>query len=140
MAESIRHTGIVVAIDEPHIKVRIVQTSACAGCRIAGHCNASESKTKEVDVYDSEASKRLNVGDQVVVSASRAIAAKAMLYGFGLPLVVMLVAIVVASALTDSETIAAGVALGLLAPYYIALYLFNNKIGAKVAFGIERQN
>jgi len=138
MAESIRHTGIVVGINESHIKVRIVQTSACAGCKVASRCNASESKVKEVDVYDDDAAKGLKVGDSVVVGASRAIAAKAMLYGFGLPLVVMLVAIVVASALTDSETIAALAALSLLVPYYLALYLLNNMIGAKVAFGIEK--
>lgn len=138
MAESIRHTGIVVAIDEPHIKVRIVQTSACAGCRISSHCNTSESKVKEVDVYDGDASRQLTVGDTVVVSASRAIVVRAMFYGFGLPLAVMLVAIVATSAATPNETIAALAALSLLAPYYLLLYLLRDKVGAKVTFKIEK--
>lgn len=140
MGERIRHSGIVESIDGQHVKVRIVQTSACAGCRVSNHCNASENKVKEVDVFDSDAAKGLHVGDAVIVSASTAIAAKAMLYGFGVPLILLLVTIVTASMLSHSEPLAACLAIGVLFPYYLILYLWREKIGSVVAFEIETQN
>ena len=52
MADIIKHRGIVEKVDGAHITVRIVQTSACAACSAKGLCNASESKEKQIDVYE----------------------------------------------------------------------------------------
>ena len=52
MADIIKHRGIVEKIDGSHIVVRIVQTSACSACSAKGLCNASESKEKQIDVYE----------------------------------------------------------------------------------------
>ena len=51
MRNKISHSGVIDRIDGGHVKVRIVQTSACAACKVAGYCNAAESKEKIVDVY-----------------------------------------------------------------------------------------
>ena len=51
MSDLIKHQGIVEKVDGMHVKVRIVQTSACSSCSAKGLCNASESKEKLIDVY-----------------------------------------------------------------------------------------
>ena len=69
MSQKISHSGIVERIDDGCVHVRIVQTSACAACKVAGYCNAAESKEKIIDVYcDSVAAYQ--VGQQVVVGSS----------------------------------------------------------------------
>ena len=52
MSAKISHSGIVASISKGCVQVRILQTSACAACKVAGHCNASESKEKIVDVLN----------------------------------------------------------------------------------------
>ena len=87
MSTKISHSGIIESIDERCIHVRIVQTSACAACKVAGYCNAAESKEKIVDVYKPAGS--LKVGDAVTVTASSQIATQALLYGFAYPFMLL---------------------------------------------------
>ena len=66
MDEKITHAGIVEQVDGGRVRVRIMQTSACAACKVAGHCNAAEAKEKLVDVFTASASQ-WKVGDAVTV-------------------------------------------------------------------------
>ena len=66
MSNRIRHEGIIDSIDEGCVHVRILQTSACAACKVAGYCNAAEAKEKIVDVFQTDASA-MKVGDTVTV-------------------------------------------------------------------------
>ena len=66
------------------IKVQIVQTSACAACKVASHCNAAESKIKIVDVFTTDTAS-YQVGQEVTVWASKDVANRALLLGFGAP-------------------------------------------------------
>lgn len=136
MENAIRHDGIVERVEEMHIQVRILQTSACAGCKIAGHCTASESKEKVVDVY-SKPPVGLKVGDSVVVSTSTAVAGKALLIGFGLPLILLLVVLTLMLSLGFGEGVAALSALAALIPYYIVTWFCKNRIARTVTFNIE---
>ena len=64
MNNKIRHEGIIDSIERECVHVRILQTSACAACKVAGYCNAAEAKEKIVDVYHTDVSG-LKVGDAV---------------------------------------------------------------------------
>ena len=55
MNNRISHSGIVDSVVDGCVTVRILQTSAGAACKVASHCNASESKEKLVDVRCSDA-------------------------------------------------------------------------------------
>lgn len=136
MENAIRHDGVVERIEEGHIVVRILQTSACAGCKVAAHCNASETKVKMVDVYE-KAPANLNVGDSVVVSTSGATAGKALLLGFGLPLLLLLMVLAVMLGMGFGEGTAALSALAVLIPYYIIIWFCRNRIARSVSFHIE---
>ena len=136
MNTKISHSGIIESIDEGCIHVRIVQTSACAACKVAGYCNAAESKEKTVDVYRWDAGN-LKAGDVVTVTASTRIANQALMLGFGIPFALLVLVLVVVLLITGSEAVAGLSALASLLPYYIILYLIRNKLRDSFAFEIE---
>ena len=136
MSNKIKHSGVVENIMGDSVQVRIVQTSACAACKVAGYCNASESKEKLVDVYHAE-TRNLKVGDVVTVTASTQVAAQALLLGFGLPFVVLVAVLIVVLLITGNEGAAAMSGLAALVPYYAVLFLFRNRIRDKLSFSIE---
>ena len=135
MGTKISHSGIIESIDERCIHVRIVQTSACAACKVASYCNAAESKEKIVDVY--KPAGNLKVGDAVTVTASSQIATQALLYGFAYPFVLLVVVLVAVLWLTDNEATAGLSALAALLPYYGVLYLLRKRHRELFAFDIE---
>ena len=136
MSNKIKHSGVVENILGDSVQVRIVQTSACAACKVAGYCNASESKEKLVDVYHAD-TRNLKVGDVVTVTASTQVAAQALLLGFGLPFVVLVAVLIAVLLITGNEGAAALSGLGALVPYYAVLFLFRNRIRDKLSFSIE---
>jgi sigma-E factor negative regulatory protein RseC len=137
MSTKISHAGIVESIGEGCVQVRILQTSACAACKVAGHCHASESKEKIVDVMNVGDVSHLKVGDSVVVTASRDVANRALLLGFGVPFLILVSVLVIMLQLVSEEGLAALAALAALLPYYGLLYLMRDRIQQKMAFSIE---
>jgi sigma-E factor negative regulatory protein RseC len=137
MGTKISHSGIVESISEGCVQVRILQTSACAACKVAGHCYASESKEKIVDVLNVHDISRLKVGDSVVVSASRDVANRALLLGFGVPFLILVSVLLIMLRMVSDEGLAAVTALLALIPYYLVLYLMRDRIQQKMAFSIE---
>ena len=136
MRSNISHSGVVESVEDGCVHVRIVQTSACLACKVAGYCNASESKEKMVDVYTTD-TQRYSVGQAVTVMASRQVAAHALLLGFGLPFLVLVGVLVVVLQMTGNELWAALAGLLSLAPYYLLLYFFRNRLRDKLSFWIE---
>lgn len=137
MTEKISHSGVIESIESGCVHVRIVQTSACAACKAASYCNASESREKLVDVYCDAPSGSFQPGQPVTVVASREVAARALLLGFGVPFVVMVGVLALVLALTGSEGLAAAGGIVALAPYYGMLYLFRDRVRDKLSFSIE---
>ena len=136
MSNKISHPGVVDGIEGDCVKVRIVQTSACTACKVAAHCNASESKEKLVDVFGCDTAKYAT-GQEVVVSASREVANRAILLGFGLPLLLLIGVLLMVLRWTGDEGMAAMASLGALVPYYIVLWLLRDSIRQQVSFRIE---
>ena len=136
MSNKISHSGVIEHIMDGCVKVRIVQTSACAACKVASHCNAAESKIKIVDVYSNNCSA-YQVGQEVIVWASKDVANKALLLGFGIPFLLLVCVLLLALRFTSEEGIAALTALGSLVPYYFVLWLLRNKIQQQISFQIE---
>lgn len=136
MSNKISHSGIVDSIVGDCVKVRILQTSACAACKVASHCNAAESKVKIVDVVCAN-SAEYNEGQQVVVSASSDVARRVLLLGFGLPFLVLVTVLLLVLRLSGSEGLAALSALASLVPYYLLIWLLRRRIQQHISFQIE---
>lgn len=137
MSNKIKHAGVVDGVEGECVRVRILQSSACSACKVAAHCNASETKEKIIDVMDADAS-HYQKGDQVMVVADTAVGFRASLYGYLLPLVLMVVTLVAVLAASHSEGLAALSALGILIPYYVLLFLMRNKLRNRLSFTLER--
>ncbi|WP_439431305.1 SoxR reducing system RseC family protein [Segatella copri] len=137
MSNKIKHAGVVDGVEGECVRVRILQSSACSACKVAAHCNASETKEKIIDVMDADAS-HYQKGDQVMVVADTAVGFRASLYGYLLPLILMVVTLVGVLAATHSEGLAAVSALGILIPYYFLLFLMRNKLRNRLSFTLER--
>lgn len=138
MNEKITHSGVVESIDGDRMRVRIVQNSACGGCKAASFCNAAESKEKLIDVYGRKAMGGHKVGDNVVIAASGATGRKAVMIGFGFPLVLLIVALAIAYTVTGSEPLAALISIAVLVPYYIIVYFIRDKLRHSFSFVVER--
>ena len=136
MNQRIRHSGVVESIEEGCVHVRIVQTSACAACKVAGYCHAAESKAKMIDVF-CDAVADYKVGQHVTVSTSGEVAVKALLWAFGVPFVLLLAVLIMVLLLTGNEGWAALSALAILVPYYTILWLLRDKMREQLAFTIE---
>ena len=136
MSTKISHSGVIERIESDRVQVRIIQTSACAACKVAGYCNAAESKEKLIDVFCDSVAKSLHVGQPVTVTTSGVVAAKALLWGFGLPFVVLVAVLIVVLLLTSSEGLAALCALAALVPYYLALWLLRDRMRDELSFQI----
>lgn len=73
-----------------------------------------------------------------MVVADTAVGFRASLYGYLLPLILMVVTLVGVLAATHSEGLAAVSALGILMPYYVLLFLMRNKLRNRLSFSLER--
>ena len=138
MADIIKHRGIVEKIDGSHIVVRIVQTSACSACSAKGLCNASESKEKQIDVYEANPSYR--IGEEVMVCGTTSMGMRAVLLAFGVPLLILVLALGVSMKLTGEDALlSSGIALVSVVPYYIAIYFCKDKLNRTFSFTIEKK-
>lgn len=139
MADIIKHRGIVENIDGSHIQVRIVQTSACSACSVKGHCNASESKDKLIDVYENH-SAEYYIGQNVMVHGTTSMGMQAVLLAFGVPFLVLFIALYATLQITGDELTAALAGLLALFPYYLIIYMCRGKLSRKFFFTIEPIN
>ena len=136
MNHIIRHSGVVESIEDGCVHIRITQTSACAACKVAGYCNAAESKEKIIDVYCDDVAA-YSIGLAVVVTTTGQVAARALLWGFGFPFLLLVVVLFLTWLLTAHEGWAALCALASLIPYYMVLWLMRDKMSQQLAFSIE---
>lgn len=150
MDNRIRHEGTVISISGNHVRVHILQASACASCKAASQCTASESKVKIIDVW-TDTSADFNVGDNVMVEIANRIGMMSVLVGFIAPICAVLFGVILTLILTGegcifhidepyNQAVAAIAGLLMLLPYYIVLYILRNKIRKKISFNILHLN
>lgn len=136
MQERISHSGIVESVSDGCVNVRILQTSACAACKVAGYCHAAETKEKIVEVYCSNTAS-YTTGQEVVVSTTGSVAKRALLLGFGVPFLALVGVLVIVLKITGNEGLSALCGLAALIPYYIILYLCRDRIRRQLTFYLE---
>lgn len=137
MVTNIKHLGIVENINGSRLKVKIVQSSACSACSVKGHCSASETKEKIIDVYNKN-NVPCQVGERVMIVGTTSMGMKAVLLAFVLPFIVLLLALVISLKLTGGdEAVSALVSLGTLVPYYLIIYICRNRLSRSFMFILE---
>lgn len=138
MTDLIKHRGIVEKVDGSHVVVRIVQTSACSSCSAKGLCNASESKEKQIDVYELNASYK--IGEEVVLCGTTSMGMQAVFLAFGIPVFILLITLFLSMKITDGNALLSSmVSLLVVIPYYFVLHFMKNRLSKKFSFIIEKQ-
>lgn len=139
MAQDIRHEGVIDSIDGQNVIVRISQSSACGGCQAKSICRAAESKDKLVEVHCADAGSFMT-GQSVTVSCVESLGLKAVGFAFGLPLLLLLAALITGMSVTGSEKVAAIASISILVPYYLILFLLRDRLKKDFQFRIIQNN
>ena len=123
----IKHPGIVESVNGNTVVVRIESQAACGHCQAKSHCGMVESADKLIEVSDRRASA-YTVGQEVVVTLRQSLGYKALMLGYIIPFLILLVALFAITLSTGKEALAALVAVLLMVPYYGLLYRYRQKL------------
>lgn len=138
MSHTIQHRGTVERVEHDRVYVVVEQQSACAGCHAKSVCGSGGSQ-RIIEVVTPNAASYV-VGESVIVALLRSsMGASSVIWGYMLPLVVLLVALFGAKLLGASDGVAACVTLVLVAAYYVVLYLMRRVFERKIKFTIIKE-
>ncbi len=129
----ISHYGTVVGIGENTIKVKITRYSACHNCDMRHGCGLMECQDKTIEIVDKNTSK-YQIGEEVLVSISGKTGLNAVLVGYVLPLVLMLLVLIGVYIYTNSDLLSGISAIIILIPYYLGLFLTRKRMAKKFSF------
>jgi len=135
MSKDIKHPGTVLYVEPDLVKVKIIAISACAKCHAKGACTASDMEDKIIDIHTKDY-KEYSPGQEVTVVMQKELGAQAVFIGYVFPLVFLVIVLLFAGLLVESEAMVGLIALFSLVPYYIIVYLFRKKIEKRFVFKI----
>jgi len=131
----ISHQGCIVGIDDQKIKVQILSQSACSSCSAKGMCAAYEMTEKMIEVRNDH-KHGYKTGEHVDLVMTQSMGNKAVILGYGLPFVLVLVTLLIVTQFVP-EFYAGLVSLAILAPYYLVLYYFKDRLSNTFNFKIK---
>ncbi len=136
-SKSFSHSGQVVALGAGSVRVAFESRGACGGCSARSKCGMVDQQRREVDVTLS-AGQSYQVGDNVEVAISYQMGVMSVVVAYLIPLLILLGALVAALAIHLGEGEAALISLGVVALYYIGVYVFRSKLDKQIKFTIEK--
>jgi sigma-E factor negative regulatory protein RseC len=132
--KTVDHLGRVQEITSTDIVVKILSQSACASCHANGACGMSDSTEKMVVVHKSN--HNYTVGQSVKVMLRQSLGFRALLLGYVLPFLIVLLILIFLTAIGISEGKSGLLSLFALVPYYAGLYLLRDKVSKQFTFDI----
>ena len=136
MENRISHEGIVTKIDGENIEIKILSKSSCVSCNIKGACNMSEMQEKIISI-PAPKDKNLSIGQEVKISMGLGQANRAVIFAYVIPVIILISMIFILNALKIDEGLNALISIGSLAPYYLILFLFRDKLKSKFEYEIH---
>lgn len=133
----IKHPGVVERVESGKVVVRILSQSACGNCQAKGHCGMAESADKLVDVNHHEAAQ-FSPGQTVEITLARSLGYKALLLGYIVPFLIIVVSLFILVLTTGNELFAAFVSVVLMLPYFSFLYIYRHKLRKEFHFRINK--
>ena len=134
---TIEHLGIVKEINSNQVIVSIVQQSACGSCNARGACSISDTNEKIIDVVRLR-DESYDVGEQIRVILEQSLGIKALGLGYMLPFLILLAILVTMVSMGINEGLAGITALASLAPYYIVLFFFRDRLKKEFSFRLKK--
>ncbi|MDY0342045.1 MAG: SoxR reducing system RseC family protein [Lentimicrobium sp.] len=130
--------GRVHHIQEDQVFVEVTALSACASCHAKGVCGAAESGQRLIEAEKPEGIQ-LKPGEEVWINAHPRAGHKAVIIGYVIPFIFLVLVLIVASGFTG-EVYAGMLALASLLPYYLLVYLFRNRIATHFRFTLSTKS
>ena len=134
--ETIKHSGVIKEIDVYQYYVSIVAQSACASCSVKGVCNVSEMKDEIVEVPRNK-TENFAIGDKVDILMEKSQGTKAVMLGYVLPFLIVLITLIVSLSLINNEGLAGLISISILIPYYLILYVNRERLKTAFRFRIR---
>lgn len=134
--EQICRNGRIAKISGSEITVEIISRSACQDCAARAACGMADCRPKLIEITDDRA-ERFSLGEEVRVTMDAAQGCKAVWYGYVLPLILVLAALVSALAAGASEQFSGIFSIILLIPYYLWLFWNRKKLRRQFRFTIS---
>ena len=131
---TISHEGIVQKVDDRTTVVSISVASACTGCTVEGSCSLSGKEEKIIEV---SGNYNVKPGDLVTILMKQSMGYAALVLGYLLPLLSVILTLIVLFSLKFPELIAGLVSIAILFPYYTILYFFRKRINKKFTFTLK---
>ncbi|MFP4471519.1 MAG: SoxR reducing system RseC family protein, partial [Bacteroidales bacterium] len=100
-------------------------------------CGVADMQEKIIEVPRNKDHEHKN-GEFVIVAMRRSMGLAAVLYGYFLPFVILMVTLLIVSELTGNEALAGLISLAILVPYYTGLYFLKDKLTKRFRFEIEK--
>ena len=133
----IEHTGRVVEVTEETAVVEVERSGACVGCQAKSVCGSSERETQRVSVELTEG-QRVEVGDEVKIVGRAGMGRKAVMIAYVVPTVLMVGMLMVGKEVMGwCDGVAGAVAIGVMVPYGLVMWLLRGRWSREFRFRIE---
>jgi sigma-E factor negative regulatory protein RseC len=138
MDNYIRHEGIVTAIKNGTVSVRIERGSACASCHANGACTLLDKQRQLVEVVQ-PAGLLLAVGDEVLILEKKSLGMWAVFFAYVLPLFIVLLMLITLLLMNKSDIFAGVLSLLTLVPYYSLFFLLRGRLKNRFVFTLSKR-
>jgi len=132
----IEQKGVVEGSGNDVVNVRISPASACSDCHSKASCSVFGTTERIIEVPGKTGEFR--TGDRVGVTITESMGYKAILLGYFLPFLVVLLSLIVFTLLKLKEWQAGLIAISTLIPYYIILYYSRSKLRKTFTFTLKK--
>ena len=128
----VKHEGIVSRVSKNSITVSLKGNLHCEACNAKSACGVSDSDTKEIEIETP--AQKLELNENVEVFLKKDLGLKAVFWAYVFPFILLFAVLLIASTLYP-EWLAGLLAIGVLIPYYLLLYVLKNSF--KSAFKVS---
>ncbi len=137
-ADCIIKSGIVDSVGDKYIKVKIQNQSACSMCYSKGVCTSLGSGERVIEI-ERDKGKVVLPGDLVDVEMVSSSGWLAVVMAYVIPFILLISTLIILNEFI-SESLAAIASLLVLAPYYLILHLYRNRMKKYFRFTITQGN
>ena len=128
----VKHEGVVSKVSKNSITVSLKGNLHCEACNAKSACGVSDSDTKEIEIETP--AQKLELNENVEVFLKKDLGLKAVFWAYVFPFILLFAVLLIASTLYP-EWLAGLLAIGVLIPYYLLLYVLKNSF--KSAFKVS---
>jgi sigma-E factor negative regulatory protein RseC len=134
--KNIDHPGVVDRVEGRSVFVRIESRSACSSCATRSYCSMTDLEDKVVEVH-ADSKGLYTPGQSVTVSLEESLGYKALMFGYLIPFLILVLSIFGMMWISGSEPLSALTGLGLMVPYFMWLYHSRGKLRKTFRFRIK---